>query len=118
MNPVRGAGSTPLTTQSGPTRAIQGVVVNLSDDTLIVYCCSLRRNRIVPDVFVHSRAAGAAPDVMVRLRVLEAVSLPESATAREDKLADVVAVSRHIVVPEKRESLATPCQLGPEPRAM
>ena len=87
-------------------------------DAPFAYCCSLDRNRIVPDVFVHSRAAGAAPDVMVRLRVREAVSLAESTTAREDKLADVVAVGRPIVVPKKRESLATPCQLCPEPRAM
>ena len=73
---------------------------------------------MVPDVFVDCRAARPIADVVERLRILEAVSLAQGATPGEEKLADVIAVGRDVVVAEEREPLAAPGQLVPEPRAV
>src|SRR5262249_39408468 len=75
-------------------------------------------NGVLLDVFFRGRAARAAPDVVERLRVLDAVVLAQGTAAGEDELPDVVAVGRALVVARERDFLAAPGQLGPEPRAV
>src|SRR5262249_11549771 len=75
------------------------------------------RHCIFLDVLFRGRRVGGAADVVECFGVLNAERLAQSAAAREDELADVVAVGRDVVVAEERQLLTALGEFGSEPRA-